>query len=125
MVKRIVFSYLGAFLIPICLLPVAFAWTMGGHSLMYMTAYGSLIGITIGLCYSDLRRHYFLSAILVRSFVGLLAAVLVVVAMSEIRVSVFWDNQGWIFIPVCAPLIAAVMSGLILSTHMKTSKQSQ
>ena len=125
MVKRIVFSYLGAFLIPICLLPVATAWTMGGHSLMYMTVYGSLIGITIGICYSDLRRHYFPSAILVRSFVGLLAAVLVGVALSQIRVSAFWINKGWIFIPACAPLIAAVMSGLILGTHVKTSKQSQ
>jgi hypothetical protein len=122
MLKRIVLSYLGAFLIPICLLPVAVAWTMGGHSFMYMTVYGSLIGITVGLCYSDLRRHYFPSAILIRSFVGLLAAVLVGVALSQIRLSPFWINQGWIFIPACAPLFAAVMSGLILARHVRKLK---
>ena len=122
MVMRIVFSYLGAFLIPICLLPVAATWTMGGHSLMYLTVYGSPIGIMVGLCYSDLRRHYIPSAMVIRSFVGLLAAVLIVIALSQIRVSQFWINKGWIFIPAFAPLFAAVMSNLILATHMRTQK---
>jgi len=87
MLKRIFLSYLGTLLILICFLPVAAAWTIGGHSLMYLIVFGSPIGITIGLCFSDLRQRYFLTATIVRSIAGLLAVVLIVLALSRIRIS--------------------------------------
>jgi len=122
MLKRIFLSYLGTLLILICFLPVAATWPMGGHSSLYLIVFGSPIGITVGLCYSDLRQRYFPTATIVRSIVGLLVAVLIVVALFQIRVSPFWINQGFILIPVCAPLLAAIVSGLILASRVRSPK---
>ncbi len=106
----------------ICFFPVAATWTMGGHSILYLIIFGSLIGITGGLCYSDLRQRYFLAATVVRSITGLFVAVLTVIALSQIRVSPFWINQGLVLLPVLAPLLAAIASSLIFAAHVRTAK---
>jgi ABC-type Na+ efflux pump permease subunit len=122
MLKRITLSYLGTGIILICFLPVAAKWTMGGHSILYLIVFGSLVGITGGLCYSDLRQRYFLASTIVRSISGLFVAVLTVIALSQIQVSPFWTNRGFVLIPVLAPLLAAIASSLILARHVRTSR---
>jgi ABC-type Na+ efflux pump permease subunit len=122
MLKRIFLSYLGTVIMLICFFPVAATWTMGGHSVLYLIVSGSLIGITGGLCYSDLRQHYSPAATIVRSITGLFVAVLTVTAMSQIRVSPFWINRGFVLIPVLAPLLAAIASSLILAAHVRTPR---
>ena len=87
--------------------------------MLYLTLLGMPIGITGGLCYSDFRQRYLLTAALVRSLVGFLMAVLVVLLLSQIQMSPFWINHGWVLIPLCAPLVAAITSGLILATRVK------
>ena len=102
-----------------CLLPVAIVWTMGGHSMIFCTVYGLPVGSTAGLWYSDFRRHYVPVAGLLRSVVGLLLEVLMILVLSKIGFSPFWSNHGWVLIPLCVPFVAAVVSGLILTTHVK------
>ena len=80
--RRVLLSYIGAFLISVVLLPVM-AWTMGVHSRIYLivlgmppvgitsdlcyylTVLGIPIGITAGLCYADFRQRYLPTATLV------------------------------------------------------------
>jgi peptidoglycan/LPS O-acetylase OafA/YrhL len=119
MLKRILLSYLGAFVVPICLLPLTITETMGGHSLMYSAVLGLPIGATLALWYCDFRRHYRPIAALVRSVVGLLSFVLMALVLGGIKVSPVWTNHGWVLIPACGPLVAAVISGLILTTRVK------
>jgi len=116
MLKRIRLSYMGAFLIIVCLRS---PWTMAGHSLMYLTVFGLPIGITAGLFYSDFRQRYLPTATLIRTLAGFLVVMLVVLLVSRIRVSPFWVYHGWVLIPLCAPLVAAITSGLILATRVK------
>jgi hypothetical protein len=48
--------------------------------------------------------------------------VLIVLALSLIRISPFWIKDGFMLIPACAPLLAAIMSGLILSKRVRSPK---
>jgi hypothetical protein len=119
MLKRILLAYVGAIVLPICFLLLAFTSTMGGHSLMYSVLFGSPIGIAAALWYSDTRQRYLPLAALLRSFVGLLLVVSMILVLSRIDVSPFWTNAGWVLIPVCGPWLAAVISGLILTARVR------
>jgi len=122
MTNRIIFAYIGAIGLPLLLLPVAMAYTMGGHSLMYISAYSSPVGLLAALSYSDVRRQYENKAILIRSTASLavfIASFALIIFVSEAEISPFLKNQGWILIVLVAPLITATATAKILASRIK------
>ncbi len=122
MTKRIVFAYIGAIGLPLLLLPVIVIYTMGGHSLMYLSVYSSPIGLLAALSYSDVRRQYETKIILIRSTASLivyLVSFALIIVVSEAEISPFLKNQGWILIVLLAPLITATATARILPSRIK------
>jgi len=126
MTNRIVFAYVGAIGLPLLLLPVAMIYTMGGHSLMYLSVYSSPIGLLAGLSYSDVRRQYETKAILIRSTASLIvfiASSALILFVSEAEISPFLKNEGWILIVLVAPLITATTTSKILASRIKKERR--
>ena len=122
MTNRILFAYIGAIGLPLLLLPVAVVFTMGGHSLMYLSVYSSPIGLIAALSYSDVRRQYENKAILIRSTASLIvfiACFALIIFVSEAEISPFLKNQGWILIVLVAPFITATATAKILASRIK------
>ena len=97
------------------------AYTMGGHSLMYVSIYSSPIGLIAALSYSDIRRQYENKALLIRSTAGLIVFIAffaLIISVSEAEISPFLKNQGWILIVLVAPLITATTSAKILASRI-------
>jgi hypothetical protein len=119
MTNRIIFAYLGAIGIPLLLLPVAAIYTMGGHSLMYITIISSPIGLIAGLCYSDVKRKYQFKAIVIRSIASIIVFIILLALIalsSEAEISTFLKIHGWVLIPLTTPLITAIASNKILES---------
>jgi peptidoglycan/LPS O-acetylase OafA/YrhL len=114
MLERTLAAYAGALLIPVLLLPLAYFDTMGGHSLMFIVLLGVSAGVAAGLVVSDLRRQLDPPAVIVRAVVAVLALLACVAAIALLRDTRFLENRGWALVPVCAPAIAALLSGLVL-----------
>jgi hypothetical protein len=122
MTERVIFAYLGAFGLPLVLLPISMIDTMGGHSLMHISFFASPIGLLGALSYCDVKRRYKNEAIIIRSLSSLLVyvAVFVLIAtVSESGLSQYLQNQGWVLIVVLAPLAAAAVTNKILVTRTK------
>ena len=114
MIQRILFSYIGAILFPIILLPIAIFNTMGGHSLMITVAFSSPLGLLSGLLFSDFRRRFKGVAIFVRTLVSLILFAGYFFVLANIKISPFFINSGWLLIPVGGPLFVAVISEFVL-----------
>lgn len=122
MTNRIIFAYIGAIGLPLLLLPVAMIYTMGGHSLMYLSVYSSPVGLLAALSYSDVRRQYETKTILIRSIASLIVFVVsfaLITFVSEAEISPFLKNQGWILIILVAPLITATATAKIFALRIK------
>ena len=125
MTNRIIFAYIGAIALPLLLLPVAMVYTIGGHSLMYVSVICSPIGLLAALSYSDVRRQYETKAILVRSSASLIVFIVsfaIIAFLSEAEISSFLKNQGWILIVLVAPLITTIVTNNILATSIKRNR---
>jgi voltage-gated potassium channel Kch len=122
MTNRIAFAYGGAIGLPLLLLSVAIIYTMGGHSLMYLSVYSSPIGLLAGLSYSDVRRQYETKAILIRSAASVIVFIVsfaLILFISEAEISPFVKNQGWILIVLVVPLITATATSKILASRIQ------
>ncbi len=112
--KRIAFVYFGAVLLPLLLLPLAFVETVGGHSVLFLGIFASPVGILAGCAYSDVRRHYQLIAIVVRTAAASMVLLFLYFVLFQIEdVLPFFKNDGWILIPLAGPLFAGGVSEFI------------
>jgi hypothetical protein len=118
-IKRILLSYLGALILPACLIPIAMICTMGGHSLMFIVVLGSLMGATIAMILLDRRQGNPVIAIIIGSSVGFVCGIFSIAILGSIKVSPFWVNESWILVPAFAPLVVALTSGLCLARKGK------
>ena len=122
MTNRIIFAYLGAFGLPLLLLPLAVINTMGGHSLMYVSIFSSPVGLIAALSYSDIRRQYETKTIMIRSAASLVIFMLffvLIAILSEAGISTFLKNQGWILMILVGPLIAAIATEKISTPRIE------
>ena len=112
--QRILFGYAGAILLPLLLLPIAIIYTMGGHSLMFITVFGSPLGLLVGLIISDKKRHLTPYAILLRTVIAFVAAIAWIALVASVKIVPFFVSQEWVLIPFGGPLVAAPVSEFFL-----------
>ena len=117
MINRTKMAYIGAIGLPVLLLPLAAMFTMSGHSLMFIGILSAPIGLIAALSYSDIKRQYKATAIVVRSTVALMVYVLIftfVVFISKANTSPFLINHGWVLILLTSPFLAAIVTEIIM-----------
>jgi hypothetical protein len=126
MINRILFAYLGAIGLPLLLLPLAMIETMGGHSLMYVSLFSSPIGLIAAMAYSDKKRHFNHGETITRSALAVAVYILtflLILLLSEINISSFLKNQGWILVVVLAPLLAALSTENVMAKKQISHNQ--
>lgn len=113
MIKRTLYSYAGALLVPLLLMPFAAMFTMGGHSLMYIVILGSPLGLILGTIYYDTKNSYDYKSKSVRLGISI-AATIVVMYFIFTNTALRNMNNGWLVIPVICPILVAPISGMLL-----------
>ncbi len=131
--RRIAYAYSGAILLPVALLPLAYIFTLGGHSLMILGVLGLPAGVIIGLAIGDWRMRAPGMVVLLRAVLAFAALAGCLAFLGTLRGSPFLINHGWVYIVPVGPLAAALASGLIPSraprpatgAHLKSSAAEQ
>jgi hypothetical protein len=103
-------AYAGAVILTLLLLPIAVHYPMAGHSAMFMTTLGSLAGLVLGVLLSDIFRRFAACAIILRTILALIAVVLWIGLLLLLDNMPYLATNGWILIPIAAPLWAAGLS---------------
>ena len=127
MINRTKMAYIGAIGLPVLLLPLAAMFTIGGHSLMFISILSAPIGLIAALSYSDVKRQYKATAIVVRSTVALMVYALTfafVVFISKANTSPFLINQGWVLILLTSPFLAAIVTEKIMLKSVQPNNNS-
>jgi len=113
--ERIVFSYVGACLLPLALMPVAFSFTMAGHSFMYVVMYSCPVGLLGGLVISDRRQRYGFCRIVGRLFVSLFVFLAFVAVIGFANLFPLLTNKGWLLLPIAGPIVVVSVSQLLFT----------
>lgn len=117
MINRTKMAYIGAIGLTLLMLPLATMFTMGGHSLMFVSIFSAPIGLIAALSYSDVKRQYKAKAIVIRSTAALLVYAFtfsLVVFVSKANISPFLMNQGWVLILLASPFLVAIATEKIM-----------
>ena len=112
-ITRLLIAYAGAAGLSLSFLPLASIFTMGGHSLMFVMMLASPVGVVVAISYADSRRGFQPATICLRSGVALIVLILTVAGIAQIQVSPFFINDGWLLVPVAAPLLSAGISEFV------------
>jgi hypothetical protein len=83
---------------------------------MYLGIYVSPLGMLAAIAYSDVKRRFQLTAILVRTLSTFVVLFGLFLFLSQLEdVSPFFKNGSWMLIPLLGPMLASGATEFILS----------
>ena len=108
---RLIIGYVGGIGLPLVLLPLAYAYTLGGHSLAMLLLYGSPLGLFTGLIYSDVKRGIVKRRIVIRCLVSFALLFAFAYLSLYIRIIPWQGDFGYLLgIPFIGPGWTAALS---------------